>query len=182
MPIYEYACEPCRRIFQFFSRRIRPDAAPRCPLCGARPLKRVPSTFAAPLKNRPEKGGPPKEEDALDARMESVFSEMAGELEHLDENDPRQMARVMRRLLEATGERPPGMEEALRRLEAGEDPERVEEELADLFDGEDGEEGPEEGEAGTPAPETQDSTWRATWKRLRGRSRDPRLYPLEEYL
>jgi len=183
MPIYEYACDPCRRIFQFLSKRVRPDAAPRCPLCGAPGLRRVPSTFAAGPRNRPEEKGSPKDDDALDARMESAFAEMAGELEHLDENDPRQMARVMRRLMEATGERPPGMEEALRRLEAGEDPEKVEEEMEGLLgeDAEDGDLEAEEGQSPGPPP-AKNSSWRATWKRLRGPSRDPRLYPLEKYL
>ncbi len=179
MPIYEYACDPCRRIFQFLSRTVRPDAAPRCPLCGAPGLKRVPSTFAAGPRKRSEVKGAPKEDDALDARMESAFAEMAGELEHLDENDPRQLARVMRRLLDASGERPPGMEEALRRLEAGEDPEKVEEEMGGLLDGEEGEDGLEEGEG---EPPSSGPTWKAAWRRLRGPSRDPRLYPLEEYL
>lgn len=183
MPIYEYACDPCRRIFQFLSPRIRPDAVPRCPLCGASGLKRVPSTFAAGRRERPGAAGIPRDDGALDDRMESTLNEMAGELERLDENDPRQMARVMRRLMEATGERPPGMEEALRRLEAGEDPEKVEEELEGLLDGEEDEEGLERGEGDSPgAPPASPSAWTAALKRRRGPTRDPRLYPLEEYL
>ena len=61
---------------------------------------------------------------------------LAGEMEGVDENDPRQMARVVRRLTEATGVAVGGeMEEALRRLERGEDPEKIEEELGDLLEG-----------------------------------------------
>jgi hypothetical protein len=54
--------------------------------------------------------------------------------EHMDENDPRQMGRFMRRMSELTGEPLDGeMEEAVRRLESGEDLERVEEDLGDVL-------------------------------------------------
>lgn len=75
--------------------------------------------------------------DLDEARMEQAIQAMAGEMEGLDENDPRQMARFMRKLTEATGmDLGTGMEEAMRRLESGEDPEKIEEEMGDLFDGE----------------------------------------------
>jgi len=55
----------------------------------------------------------------------------------MDENDPRQMARFMRRLSDATGMNlGSGFEEAMRRLEAGEDPEKLEEEMGELFSAE----------------------------------------------
>ena len=60
---------------------------------------------------------------------------MAGEMEKLDENDPRAMANFMRRFSSLTGmELGEGAEEALSRLEAGEDPDQVEAEMGDLFD------------------------------------------------
>lgn len=183
MPIYEFACDTCHRIFQFFSRRVRPEAVPRCPSCGGSGLRRVPSTFAAKPKSRPEPGAGPNPDDALDSRMESAFAEMAGELEHLDEHDPRQMARLMRKLMDASGERPPEMEEYLRRLEAGEDPEKVEEEMEGLFGEEENEEAPPSGADEGEGPATSErSALRNTWRRMRRPSRDPRLYPLEEYL
>ncbi len=47
-------------------------------------------------------------------------------LDGLDEEDPRAMARALRRMSEETGEPiEPEMEEALGRMEAGEDPEAV---------------------------------------------------------
>ncbi len=59
---------------------------------------------------------------------------LAGELGE-DENDPRQMARLMRRLAETTGMRlGEGLEEAIARLEAGEDPETVEADMGDILD------------------------------------------------
>jgi len=59
---------------------------------------------------------------------------LAGDLDSLDENDPKQGARLMRKLFSATGMPVEGgMEEALRRLEAGEDPEKIDEEMGELL-------------------------------------------------
>jgi hypothetical protein len=56
----------------------------------------------------------------------------------MNEDDPRQMARMMRKLYDAAGlQIGGGMEEAMRRLEAGEDPDTIEEEMGDLLESED---------------------------------------------
>jgi hypothetical protein len=56
-------------------------------------------------------------------------------MDTLDENDPRQGAHLMRKLFDATGMPVGGgMEEALRRMEAGEDPEKIEEDMGDVFE------------------------------------------------
>ncbi len=56
----------------------------------------------------------------------------------MDEEDPRQAANLMRKLTDMTGvDLGPGMEEALARMEAGEDPEQIEAEMGDLLEGED---------------------------------------------
>ena len=34
MPIYEFACPKCRKIFSFLSKRVNPDRTPECPKCG----------------------------------------------------------------------------------------------------------------------------------------------------
>jgi hypothetical protein len=69
-----------------------------------------------------------------EALMEKAMEALAGEMDGMDENDPRQMARFMRKLTEATGMNlGSDMEEAMRRLEAGEDPDKIEEEMGDLF-------------------------------------------------
>jgi len=58
---------------------------------------------------------------------------LMSQVEGMDENDPKQMGTLMRKMSEITGE---GldlqMEEAVRRLEAGEDPDKIEEDLGDL--------------------------------------------------
>ena len=63
------------------------------------------------------------------------MASLAGDLDSLDENDPKQGAQLMRRLFSATGMPVAGgMEEALRRMEAGEDPEKIEEEMGDVLE------------------------------------------------
>ena len=64
---------------------------------------------------------------------------LLNQLEGMDENDPKQMGTLMRKMSEITGEGlDPEMEEAVRRLEAGEDPDKIEEDLGDLGMGDGG--------------------------------------------
>ncbi len=63
---------------------------------------------------------------------------LAREAEHMDEDDPKQAANLMRKLTDMTGlKMGSGMEEALTRMEAGEDPEQVEAEMGDILEEED---------------------------------------------
>jgi hypothetical protein len=72
-----------------------------------------------------------------EARMEKAMAMLAGEAEKISEDDPRQAAQLMRKLTDATGlSLGSGMEEALNRLEKGEDPDRIDEEMGDLLEGE----------------------------------------------
>ncbi len=60
---------------------------------------------------------------------------LARDADKIDEDDPRQAANLMRKLSDATGlKMGPGMEEALSRMERGEDPEKIEEEMGDLLE------------------------------------------------
>jgi len=151
MPVYEFLCAACNRIFSFHSFKVDPDKVPTCPKCGACDLSRVPSRFgvSASSKTAGDQGG----DDFDDPRMEREMMKLAAELEGMDENDPRQMAAAVRKMTELAGEPvTPAMEEMIRRLEAGEDPERIEEELGDAIEEEMGDAG-----GGFPgAPPTRD--------------------------
>ena len=46
MPIYEFACPKCRRIFSFLSKRVNPDRLPVCPKCGNKKMSKQVSRFA----------------------------------------------------------------------------------------------------------------------------------------
>jgi len=138
MPIYEFYCRDCHRIYNFFSRTVNTEKSPACPRCGRSDLERLVSSFAV-SRNRPEPAAgdgpmPDLDEDKLERAMAELERESAG----LDENDPRQMATMMRRMFEATGlNMGGGMEEALKRMESGEDPDQIEADMGDLLEGED---------------------------------------------
>jgi hypothetical protein len=107
MPIYEFYCRRCNTIYSFFSKTINTDKVPNCP--------------------------PPIDE----AKMEKAVAMLAGEADKINEDDPRQAAILMRKLSDATGMNlGPGMEEALSRMERGEDPEKIEAEMGDILEGE----------------------------------------------
>lgn len=135
MPVYEFYCTPCNTVFSFFSQRVDTTKIPACPRC-RQPLKRQMSIFARVSRGKEEPAGddmPPIDE----SRMEKAMAMLAGEAEKINEDDPRQAAQLMRKLTDATGlSLGSGMEEALSRLEKGEDPDRIEAEMGDLLEGE----------------------------------------------
>ncbi len=135
MPIYEFLCSDCNALFNFFSARIDTESAAACPRC-SQPLERRPASFAT-LKHQGE--GEPDPFDGLDeAALDGAMEAMAGELEGGGaEDDPRTMAKLMRRFGEASGmELGPRMEDMLARLEAGADPDALEDELGAELDSE----------------------------------------------
>jgi putative FmdB family regulatory protein len=136
MPVYEFYCPDCHRIFNFLSRRINTNKQPDCPRCGREQLHRQVSVFAISKGRKEEDGADMPDID--ESRMEQAMQALMSEAEGLNEDDPRQAARLMRKLYETTGmEIGGGMEEAIRRMEAGEDPEQIEAELGDVLEGED---------------------------------------------
>jgi hypothetical protein len=73
-----------------------------------------------------------------ESKMERAMQMLAGEAENIKEEDPRQAANLMRKLTDMTGmELGQGMQEALQRMEAGEDPEQIEAEMGDILESED---------------------------------------------
>jgi len=140
MPIYEFLCGECNRIFSFHSFKVATEKIPTCPKCKSTGLVRVPSTFGVGTTHGDSTGGEGGDFD--DPRMERGMMRFASELENMDENDPKAMAAAVRKMTEIAGEPvTPAMEEMIRRLEAGEDPEKVEEEMGDAIEEEMNEDG-----------------------------------------
>ncbi|MFH1673269.1 MAG: zinc ribbon domain-containing protein [Pseudomonadota bacterium] len=136
MPIYEFYCADCNTIFNFFSSRVNTKKRPMCPKCDKGPLERFMSRFAVlkGAKEEDDMGMPDIDESKLEKAM-SVLEREAG---NINEDDPKQAANLMRKLCDMTGlDMGSGMEEALKRMEAGEDPEKIEEEMGDILEGDD---------------------------------------------
>jgi putative FmdB family regulatory protein len=136
MPIYEFYCPDCHMVFSFFSRKVNTAARPPCPKCRRGALEREVSLFAAPGRAREDAGdGAGADLPGDEGKMERALSSLAGEAESLNEDDPRQAAQLMRKFSRMTGmELGEGMRTALERMEAGEDPEQVEQEMGDALE------------------------------------------------
>lgn len=88
MPIYEYECHGCHRRLSLLMRTLAAAEAPRCPRCGSAELSRLMSRFAT-VKSE-------------DARLDSLSDPSS--LGDLDENDPRSVARFVKKMGQEMGE------------------------------------------------------------------------------
>jgi hypothetical protein len=176
MPIYEYYSPDTNRIYSFYAKTLAQGRLiPRCPDSPKARMVKLISSFAVTGRRKEEPAAGPAsgagEGGPDDARMEAAMASMEKEFSGLDENDPKAMARMMRRMAELTGEKMDGpLEEAMRKLEEGADPDSLEEELGDQF--------PEEGGDGPPPGKEADP--KEPRSRLKVRRpppvRDPKLY------
>lgn len=82
MPIYEYYCEACKKTSSFLLLRVTEEVEPHCKHCASTAVKRVLSRVAV-LRSE-------------EKRMESLLD--PAKLGDLDENDPRSMEKLMRRM------------------------------------------------------------------------------------
>jgi|ERR1051326_8185689 hypothetical protein len=134
MPIYEFYCPEHNTIYQFFAKTLaQAKVVPKCPEDPTHPLQKVVSNFAV------TRGGKNADEvtptssgigTAEDAKREAAMGALESEFANVDENDPRAMGRMMRRMAELSGEKIEGeMEEVVRKLEEGADPDALEEQL-----------------------------------------------------
>ena len=163
MPIYEFACPKCRKIYCFLSKRMNPDRLPGCPKCGSKKLKKELSGFAMtrglqePAAGSPSAGHEPALPDLDDPRIERAMVEMERDMAQLDESNPKHMAHVMKKMkdLMPPGSMPKEIDVAIKRLEAGEDPEKIEADMGDVLGDLMG--GPEGGGAGGGGGYTKDS-------------------------
>jgi len=107
MPIYEYECEKCHRSTSVLTMRVSEKVNPVCRHCGETRMHRLMSRFAMPRS----------EESRMDAMADP--SNFSG----LDENDPKSVARMMRKMGQEMGDEFGGREfdEAIDELESGGD-------------------------------------------------------------
>lgn len=122
MPIYEYQCQECgqkaRKLWKSFSSINEKELV--CPRCGKRKFKRLVSLVSVM--------------DSEDTRMEKMTRE--SRWADVDENDPKSLGRFMRKMTQELGDEAgdlgPEFDEIVGRLEAGEDPEKIEKKMEEM--------------------------------------------------
>lgn len=82
MPIYEYYCETCRKTSSFLILRPSDEEEVHCSTCASREVRRILSRVAV-LRSE-------------EKRMENLLD--PGNLGGLDENDPRSVERIVRKM------------------------------------------------------------------------------------
>jgi putative FmdB family regulatory protein len=88
MPIYEYRCTDCGKRNSVLILSVRTQTPPSCNYCQSARLERLMSRFAAPKSE--------------EARLEALAD--PGQFGDLDENDPKTMARFMKKMGREMGE------------------------------------------------------------------------------
>jgi len=104
MPIYEYRCEKCRRTTSVLTTRVSEKVAAVCAHCGGKKMSRLMSRFAMPRSE--------------ESRMESLAD--PSRMGDIDENDPKSVARMMKRMGKEMGEEfsGPEFDQAVNELES----------------------------------------------------------------
>ena len=102
MPIYEFYCPACHVIFNFYSWKVDTETTPACPRCRGKKMSRQVSRFSVTGRAREPAAGP-GEPHLDESRMEKAMSALEREAAGLNEEDPKQAARLMRKLTEMTG-------------------------------------------------------------------------------
>jgi len=186
MPIYEFYSPRTRKIYSFYSRSLKnSEKIPQCPDGKDHKMIKLLSAFSITgnLLDKEEleiDQSSDQEQDPFANLSESQSAHVMNEMEKAmssmdDENpDPRQMGAMMRKMCEMTGEKMDGvMEEVVRKLEEGEDPERLEENLGCSL---------EEVDADNDTCEPKEGVPSSRRKQRLTLTRDPKLYEMDEFL
>ena len=105
MPIYEYRCNTCKKRVSVLTLRVSEEVNPQCDRCGSRDLSRLMSRFAT-VKSE-------------EARLDTLSD--PNTLSGLDENDPKSVARWVRKMGKELGEEFSGedFDQMVEEMEAG---------------------------------------------------------------
>jgi len=92
MPIYEYRCQDCRRVSSFLILNLKEPFTPVCGKCGSRSLERILSRVHVRL--------------SAETRLERLADPC--QWSGVDENDPKSVARMLKKMGQEMGEDFPG--------------------------------------------------------------------------
>jgi hypothetical protein len=190
MPIYEFMSRDTGKIYSFFAHS--PSYAEKMPFCpdGKKyKMEKVMSVFSITGKKEEPPamahvgGDDPNDPFAgMDgAQAEKVMKELEGAMGGMDEDnpDPKQMGQLMRKMCEMTGESmDEPMEEVVRKLEEGADPDELEDRMGDFL-GDEESEGIPEGEEDKSKESVKSRLKKLMKKQI---VRDPELYEFSDYL
>ena len=141
MPIYEFYCPDNNKLYSFLARSLAyREKVPSCPDGEGLEMEKRVSRFAVIGKAKEETADDPFA-GIDESKMESFMADMEREMGGMDEEnpDPRQLGHFMRKMTDMMGDKtPPELREMVRRLESGEDPEKLEAEFGGMDEGESG--------------------------------------------
>jgi hypothetical protein len=191
MPIYEFVSRDTGKIYSFFAHS--PSYAEKIPFCpdGKKfKMEKLISGFSITGGNEKQSEEAEKS-DSIDPndpfsgmdsnQAEKVMKELEGAIGGMDEDnpDPKQMGHLMRKMSEITGESmDEPMEEVVRKLEEGADPNELEDKMGNFM-------GLEETEGKSEDPHNPSKEFvksQLKKKIVKKMVRDPELYEFSEFL
>ena len=182
MPIYEFYSPDLEKIYSFFSHKVRSsDEIPKCPDGEQVSMKRLISGFSITGKQPSEIQESPQGDnsdvdpfaDLEPNKAKHLMQEMEKSISSIDDDnpDPKQMGNLMRKMCEMSGERiDDRMEEVVRKLEEGKDPNEIENDMEEYLSGD-----------SIDANEENEESARKLLNQKK-MTRDEELYQFEEYL
>jgi hypothetical protein len=191
MPIYEFVSRDTGKIYSFFAHSTSyAEKIPFCPDGKKFKMEKVISGFSITGGNEKQSEEAEKS-DSIDPndpfsgmdsnQAEKVMKELEGAIGGMDEDnpDPKQMGHLMRKMSEITGESmDEPMEEVVRKLEEGADPNELEDKMGNFM-------GLEETEGTSEDPHNPSKEFvksQLKKKIVKKMVRDPELYEFSEFL
>jgi hypothetical protein len=191
MPIYEFVSRDTGKIYSFFAHSTSyAEKIPFCPDGKKFKMEKVISGFSITGGNEKQSEEAEKS-DSIDPndpfsgmdsnQAEKVMKELEGAIGGMDEDnpDPKQMGHLMRKMSEITGESmDEPMEEVVRKLEEGADPNELEDKMGNFM-------GLEETEGKSEDPHNPSKEFvksQLKKKIVKKMVRDPELYEFSEFL
>ena len=185
MPIYEFYSPSTGKIYSFFARSLAfAGKVPHCPDGKKHKMKKLLSAFSitgsADDAESQDSSGSHSDDgnpfDGLDPKKaNAVMQELENSMKGMDDNnpDPKQMGSLMRKMCDLTGEKmDQQMEEVVRKLEEGVDPDTLEDQMGDFTESTD------------PNTEEKESGSSVKVKKAKPRklTRDPQVYEFADFL
>ena len=191
MPIYEFVSRDTGKIYSFFAHSTSyAEKIPFCPDGKKFKMEKVISGFSITGGNEKQSEEAEKS-DSIDPndpfsgmdsnQAEKVMRELEGAIGGMDEDnpDPKQMGHLMRKMSEITGESmDEPMEEVVRKLEEGADPNELEDKMGNFMGFEETEGKSED----PPNPSKEFVKSQLKKKIVKKMVRDPELYEFSEFL